>query len=45
VVLTAPDIRPHVRRLLGTQHPRLAVLSYRELAPDTRLERLGPITV
>jgi type III secretion protein V len=33
VVVTAADIRPHVRRLLESEHPEVAVLSYRELTP------------
>jgi type III secretion protein V len=45
VVVTAPDIRPHVRRLLEAEHPQLSVLSYRELAPETRLEPLRRISI
>jgi type III secretion protein V len=45
VVVTAADVRPHLRRLLEAEHPRLAVLSFRELAPETRLEPRGRISV
>jgi flagellar biosynthesis protein FlhA len=37
VLLTTPDLRRHVRRLLKRFLPTLAVLSYNEIAPDTRL--------
>lgn len=45
VVVTAADVRPHLRRLLEAEHPGLAVLSYRELAPETLLEPRGRISV
>jgi type III secretory pathway component EscV len=44
-VVTAADLRPHVRRLLEAEHPGIAVLSYRELAPQTRLEPLPRISI
>jgi type III secretion protein V len=44
VVLTAADIRRFVRRLVEVEHPDLAVLSYPELLPDTRVEPAGRIT-
>jgi type III secretory pathway component EscV len=34
-----------VRRLLESEHPRLAVLSYQEIEPDVKLQSLGRITV
>ena len=37
VLLTTPDLRRHVRKLLKRFLPTLAVLSYNEIAPDTRL--------
>ena len=43
VVLTSADIRRYVRRLLETEHPALAVLSYGEVAPEARVEDLGII--
>jgi type III secretion protein V len=45
VIVTATDIRCHVRRLLEIEHPRLAVLSYQEIEPDVKLQSLGRITV
>jgi type III secretion protein V len=45
VVVTAADIRPHLRRLLQSEHPQVAVLSYRELTPETRVEPQGQISV
>jgi type III secretion protein V len=45
VLVTAGDIRPHVRRLLESEHPEVTVLSYRELTPETRLDPQGPISV
>jgi type III secretion protein V len=45
VVLTSADIRRYVRRLLETEHPQLAVLSYPELAPEARLAPLGRIQI
>ena len=45
VIVTTADIRTHVRRLLETEHPRLAVLSYQEIEPDVKLQPLGRITV
>ena len=45
VVLTSVDIRRYVRRLLETEHPHVAVLSYPELAPEAKLAPLGRIKV
>jgi type III secretion protein V len=45
VVVTAADIRPHVRHLLESELPEVVVLSYRELTPETRLEPRGQISV
>ena len=45
VLVTTADIRCHVRRLLESEHPRLAVLSYQEIEPDVKLQSLGRITV
>ncbi|MBI4510199.1 MAG: FHIPEP family type III secretion protein [Deltaproteobacteria bacterium] len=38
VVLTSPEIRRHVRKLLAGEHPGLAVLSHPELLPGVRLD-------
>jgi type III secretion protein V len=45
VILTAADIRRYVRRLVETEHPHVAVLSYQELASDVKLQPLGRISV
>lgn len=43
VVLTAADIRRYVKRLVETELPRTAVLSYQELSPDAKLRPLGRV--
>jgi len=45
VLLTSPDLRRHVRALLESEYPQVAVLTYRELAPEAKLNALGYITV
>ena len=45
VILTAADVRRYVRRLVETEHPQVAVLSYQELAPEVQLRPLGRIKV
>jgi type III secretion protein V len=45
VVLTGAEIRRYVRRLIETEHPNLAVLSYQELSPDAQVQPVGRITV
>jgi type III secretion protein V len=45
VVVTGADIRRYVRRLLETEFPQLAVLSYQELAADAKLQPLGRVRV
>jgi type III secretion protein V len=45
VIVTAADIRCHVRRLVDTEHPKLTVLSYQEIDPDVKLQSLGRIAV
>jgi type III secretion protein V len=41
VLLTAIDVRRHVRKLLEPSHPQLAVLSYQELVEPLTLVALG----
>ncbi len=43
VILTSPDIRRYVRRLVETEHPSVAVLAYPELAPEAQVQALGRI--
>jgi type III secretion protein V len=45
VLLTSAEIRRHVRRLVETAHPELAVLSYQELAPEAEIRPLGRISI
>jgi type III secretion protein V len=45
VLLTTAEIRRHVRRLLETRHPDLAVLSYQELAPETEIRTVGCVKI
>jgi type III secretion protein V len=45
VVLTIAEIRRHVRRLVETDHPDLAVLSYQELTPETRIRTVARIEI
>ena len=45
VLLTNAEIRRYVRRLVETEHPTLAVLSYQELAPEAEIRPLGRITI
>jgi type III secretion protein V len=41
VVLTQPDIRRFVRKLLDTEFPDLVVVSFAELLPEVALQPLG----
>lgn len=45
VVVTAPAIRPYVKRLTERAIPRLVVLSWNELDPDLEVEAAGMVTV
>jgi len=45
VLLTNVDIRRYVRRLVEIDHPRLAVLSYQELAPEARIQPVARIRI
>ncbi|HSB73595.1 MAG TPA: flagellar biosynthesis protein FlhA [Candidatus Methylomirabilis sp.] len=43
VVLCAPALRPHLRRLTERYLPHLAVLSYNEIGPDVTLKALAMV--
>jgi flagellar biosynthesis protein FlhA len=43
VVLVHPRIRPAVRQLTSNDLPRLVVLSYDEVSPDTTIEAIGVV--
>jgi type III secretion protein V len=45
VILTSSEIRRYVRRLVESEYPQLAVVSYQELSPETQLQPLGRIKV
>ncbi|HVV53195.1 MAG TPA: FHIPEP family type III secretion protein, partial [Polyangia bacterium] len=45
VLLTGAEIRRYVRRLLETEHPGLAVLSFQELAPEAQIRPIARISV
>ena len=45
VLLTSAEIRRYVRRLIETQHPELAVLSFQELSPEAQIRPVGRISV
>ena len=45
VIVTAADLRRHVRRLVEVAHPDLAVLSYAELAPETEIDTVARVSV
>jgi flagellar biosynthesis protein FlhA len=45
VVLCAPAIRPHLRRLTERYLPHLAVLSYNEIASEVTLKSLAMVEV
>jgi len=41
VLLTSPELRRHVRSLIGRFLPSVAILSYNEITPDTRLQTIN----
>ncbi|RMF48107.1 MAG: flagellar biosynthesis protein FlhA [Deltaproteobacteria bacterium] len=45
VLLTAPTIRPHVKRLTERYLPHLVVLSHNEIAPDLMVRSLGTVSL
>jgi type III secretion protein V len=45
VLLTGVEIRRFVRRLVETEHPGLAVLSFQELAPEAQIRPIARISV
>jgi type III secretion protein V len=45
VLLTTAEIRRHVRRLVETAHPDLAVLAYDEIAPEAEIHTVGRIAI
>jgi type III secretion protein V len=45
VLITGAEIRRYVRRLIETDHPDLAVLSFQELAPEAQIRPIARISV
>ena len=45
VLLTGAEIRRYVRRLVESEHPEVAVLSFQELAPEAQIRPIGRISV
>jgi type III secretion protein V len=45
VLIVQPDVRRSLRLLLEAELPDVAVLSYAELAPELRVERLAPVRI
>ena len=45
VLLTTGDIRRHLRGLLESEQPQVAVLAYQELMPEATLQTLGRIAI
>lgn len=43
VLLTAIDVRRFVRKLIETEYPDIAVVSYQEILPEIRIQPLGRI--
>ncbi|MFN3483874.1 MAG: flagellar biosynthesis protein FlhA [Planctomycetota bacterium] len=44
VILCSPAVRPQVRRIAESVRPGMAVLSYREIVREVRVEALGMVT-
>jgi type III secretion protein V len=45
VLVTSAEIRRYVRRLVETDHPDLAVLSFQELSPEVQIRPIARISV
>ena len=45
VLLCAPNIRPHVKRLTEQYLPQLPVLSYNEVTPQLQIQSLGTVQI
>ena len=44
-LLSAPQIRPHVRSLTERYYPSLMVISHNEIAPNLKVRSLGTVTL
>ena len=45
VLLAAPQIRPHVRKLTERYYPGLVVISHNEIIPTFKVQSLGTVTL
>lgn len=45
VLLAAPQIRPHVRKLTERYYPSLVILSHNEITPNLKIRSLGTVTL
>ncbi|THB72589.1 MAG: flagellar biosynthesis protein FlhA [Desulfobulbaceae bacterium] len=45
VLLAAPQIRPHVRKLTERYYPGLAIISHNEILPTIKVQSLGTVTL
>ena len=45
IILTTADIRRYVRRLIDSELPHVAVLSYQELSPELQIQPAGRIGI
>jgi type III secretory pathway component EscV len=45
ILVTNVDIRPFIRRMVSLEFPALHVLSRQDIAADTRVETVAPITL
>lgn len=45
VILTAIDVRRYVRKLIETEFPDVAVISYQEILPEIKIQPLGRIQI
>ncbi len=45
ILLTSGELRRHLRRLVITAEPRLAVLAYHELLPEAEIDRVGSVSL
>jgi type III secretory pathway component EscV len=43
VVITSADLRRHLRQLIESLNPELAVISYQELLPSVQIHPLGTV--
>ncbi len=44
-LLSAPQIRPHVRSLTERYYPALTIISHNEIAPNLKIKSLGTVTL